>query len=171
MANAWPWSPSPAPLSFRSTVTSLAPTNKRVIRLSFATKKLRDVLLLRKDYWLWPSHERSISLAIPSSAATVATVATDGPREKVERSSGTARDAFSKLKTLLPPRTIRSMSQSVFKGPVYVVRDNIDTDQIIPAQYLNLIPTMPDEYEKLGSFALCGLPDALYPARFVADGK
>ncbi len=59
------------------------------------------------------------------------------------------------------------MTKSVFKGPVYVVRDNIDTDQIIPAQYLNLIPTMPDEYEKLGSFALCGLPDSLYPERFV----
>jgi len=31
--------------------------------------------------------------------------------------------------------------QSAFSGPVYVVRDNIDTDQIIPAQYLNLVPT------------------------------
>jgi 3-isopropylmalate/(R)-2-methylmalate dehydratase small subunit len=60
---------------------------------------------------------------------------------------------------------------SVFTGPVYVVRDNIDTDQIIPAQYLNLVPTIPEEYEKLGSYALCGLPDALYPARFVAPGK
>jgi len=63
------------------------------------------------------------------------------------------------------------MSQSVFKGPVYVVRDNIDTDQIIPAQYLNLVPTIPDEYEKLGSFALCGLPDSLYPTRFVEGGS
>ena len=36
--------------------------------------------------------------------------------------------------------------QSVFTGPVYVVRDNIDTDQIIPAQYLNLVPTIPEEY-------------------------
>ena len=61
--------------------------------------------------------------------------------------------------------------QSVFSGPVYVVRDNIDTDQIIPAQYLNLIPTIPDEYEKLGSFALCGLPESLYPKRYVAQGK
>src|SRR5689334_23996582 len=61
--------------------------------------------------------------------------------------------------------------QSVFTGPVYVVRDNIDTDQIIPAQYLNLIPTMPDEYEKLGSYAMCGLPESLYPGRFVQDGK
>ncbi len=63
------------------------------------------------------------------------------------------------------------MSQSVFKGPVYVVGDNIDTDQIIPAQYLNLVPTIPDEYEKLGSFAMCGLPDSLYPTRFVQPGQ
>ena len=61
--------------------------------------------------------------------------------------------------------------QSVFTGPVYVVRDNIDTDQIIPAQYLTLVPTMPDEYEKLGSYALAGLPESLYPTRFVKDGK
>ncbi len=56
-------------------------------------------------------------------------------------------------------------------GPVYVVRDNIDTDQIIPAQYLNLVPTMAEEYEKLGSYALCGLPDSLYPVRFVVPGQ
>jgi 3-isopropylmalate/(R)-2-methylmalate dehydratase small subunit len=61
--------------------------------------------------------------------------------------------------------------QSVFKGPVFVVRDNIDTDQIIPAQYLNLVPTMPEEYDKLGSYALCGLPESLYPVRFVEEGK
>ncbi len=61
--------------------------------------------------------------------------------------------------------------QSVFTGPVYVVRDNIDTDQIISAQYLNLVPTIPEEYEKLGSFALAGLPESLYPIRFVKEGK
>src|SRR5712672_817081 len=61
--------------------------------------------------------------------------------------------------------------QSVFSGPVYVVRDNIDTDQIIPAQYLNLIPTIPEEYKKLGSFALSGLPESLYPTRFVKAGQ
>ncbi len=60
--------------------------------------------------------------------------------------------------------------QSVFTGPVFVVKDNIDTDQIIPAQYLNLVPTIPDEYEKLGSFALCGLPESLYTARYVKEG-
>lgn len=68
-------------------------------------------------------------------------------------------------------RHILRMTKSVFTGPVYVVRDNIDTDQIIPAQYLTLVPTMPDEYEKLGSFALCGLPESLYPERFVKSGK
>ena len=64
-----------------------------------------------------------------------------------------------------------AVMQSVFTGPVYVVRDNIDTDQIIPAQYLTLVPTMPDEYEKLGSYALAGLPESLYPTRFVKAGK
>ena len=56
-------------------------------------------------------------------------------------------------------------------SPVYVVQDNIDTDQIIPAQYLTLVPTIPEEYEKLGSYALIGLPDDQYPKRFVEDGK
>ncbi|RTZ68403.1 MAG: 3-isopropylmalate dehydratase [Verrucomicrobia bacterium] len=60
---------------------------------------------------------------------------------------------------------------SVFEGPVFVVRDNIDTDQIISAQYLNLVPTIPEEYEKLGSYALIGLPESLYPTRYVADGE
>jgi 3-isopropylmalate/(R)-2-methylmalate dehydratase small subunit len=61
--------------------------------------------------------------------------------------------------------------QSVFTGPVFVVRDNIDTDQIIPAQYLNLVPTIPEEYEKLGSYALCGLPESKYPGRYVKEGQ
>ena len=50
---------------------------------------------------------------------------------------------------------------SVIEGPVFVVRDTIDTDQIIPAQYLNLVPTIQEEYEKLGSYALIGLPEPL----------
>ena len=61
--------------------------------------------------------------------------------------------------------------QSVFTGPVYVVRDNIDTDQIISAQYLNLVPTIAEEYQKLGSYALAGLPDSLYATRFVKEGQ
>src|SRR6202012_5786984 len=58
----------------------------------------------------------------------------------------------------------------VVTSPVYVVGDNIDTDQIIPAQYLTLVPTIPEEYEKLGSYAMIGLPDSLYPTRYVEEG-
>jgi len=64
-----------------------------------------------------------------------------------------------------------SAMSSVFEGPVFVVRDNIDTDQIIPAQYLNLVPTITEEYEKLGSYAMTGLPESLYPERYVAEGE
>ncbi len=60
-------------------------------------------------------------------------------------------------------------TQAVIRGKVYVVGDNIDTDQIIPAQYLNLVPTIPEEYEKLGSYAMAGLPDEFPP--FVAPGR
>jgi 3-isopropylmalate/(R)-2-methylmalate dehydratase small subunit len=55
-------------------------------------------------------------------------------------------------------------------SPVYVVKDNIDTDQIIPAQYLTLVPTIAEEYEKLGSYAMVGLPDDQYPTKFVPEG-
>ena len=47
-------------------------------------------------------------------------------------------------------------------GKVYVLGDNIDTDLIIPTKFLNLVPTIPDEYRKLGSHAFAGLPDS-YP--------
>ena len=50
------------------------------------------------------------------------------------------------------------------------MRDNIDTDQIIPAHYLSLVPTIPEEYEKLGSYALCGLPHDAHPTRYVPEG-
>ena len=60
---------------------------------------------------------------------------------------------------------------TVISGPAYVVQHNIDTDQIIPAQYLTLVPTIPEEYEKLGGYALIGLPDSLYPARYVEEGS
>ena len=59
----------------------------------------------------------------------------------------------------------------VIQGQVFVVRDNIDTDQIIPAQYLNLVPTIPEEYKKLGSYALIGLPEQHYPLRYVEDNE
>jgi len=59
----------------------------------------------------------------------------------------------------------------VISGKCFVTKDNIDTDQIIPAEYLTLVPSKPDEYEKLGSYALIGLPDDQYKTRYVAEGS
>jgi 3-isopropylmalate/(R)-2-methylmalate dehydratase small subunit len=59
------------------------------------------------------------------------------------------------------------MAQRI-EGPAYVVGDNIDTDQIIPAEFLNLVPTIPEEYRKLGSHAFAGLAGGHPP--FVTDG-
>ena len=43
-------------------------------------------------------------------------------------------------------------------SPVFVVRDNIDTDQIIPAQYLTYDPSIPEEYKMFGKYALSSVP-------------
>ena len=58
-----------------------------------------------------------------------------------------------------------------FRAKVYVLGDNIDTDQIIPANYLNLVPTIPEEYAKLGSHAMAGLPETLPPFTDKATGQ
>lgn len=57
----------------------------------------------------------------------------------------------------------------VISGKIFVVDDNIDTDQIIPAEYLTLVPSKPDEYEKLGSYALIGLPERY--GKFIQEGE
>jgi 3-isopropylmalate/(R)-2-methylmalate dehydratase small subunit len=57
----------------------------------------------------------------------------------------------------------------VIRGLIFVVDDNIDTDQIIPAEYLTLVPSKPDEYEKLGSYAMIGLPERY--GKFIADSE
>ena len=63
---------------------------------------------------------------------------------------------------------IGNRKSQIIRGLVFVVGDNIDTDQIIPAQHLNLVPTIPAEYRKLGTLALSGLP-ADYPP-FINSG-
>jgi len=48
--------------------------------------------------------------------------------------------------------------QSIITGRAYVLGDNIDTDQIIPAQYLTFNPSIPEEYKQFGKYALSSVP-------------
>ncbi|CAM9252923.1 unnamed protein product, partial [Sphacelaria rigidula] len=70
------------------------------------------------------------------------------------RLSATAADVDPRVKEM-PQNRERPSS---YTGACFVVKDNIDTDQIIPAEYLTLVPSKADEYEKLGSYAMIGLP-------------
>jgi 3-isopropylmalate/(R)-2-methylmalate dehydratase small subunit len=47
---------------------------------------------------------------------------------------------------------------TLIRGKAYVLGDNVDTDQIIPAQYLTYNPAVPAEYRMFGKFALAGVP-------------
>jgi 3-isopropylmalate/(R)-2-methylmalate dehydratase small subunit len=46
------------------------------------------------------------------------------------------------------------------RGKAFVVGDNIDTDQIIPAMYLNYNPADAEERKFFGMYAMCGVPEA-----------
>ena len=50
--------------------------------------------------------------------------------------------------------------QSTITGKAYVLGDNVDTDQIIPAQYLTYNPAIPEEYKMFGKYALSSVPPA-----------
>lgn len=48
--------------------------------------------------------------------------------------------------------------EDTIRGKAYVLGDNIDTDQIIPANYLTFNPAVPEERKQFGRYALEGLP-------------
>src|ERR1700751_147580 len=50
--------------------------------------------------------------------------------------------------------------QSIITGRAYVLGDNVDTAQIIPAQYLTFDPSIPEEYKQFGKYALGSVPPA-----------
>jgi 3-isopropylmalate/(R)-2-methylmalate dehydratase small subunit len=49
--------------------------------------------------------------------------------------------------------------QSVMIGKAYVLGDNVDTDQIIPAQYLSYNPANAQERKFFGMYAMSSVPD------------
>src|ERR1700679_3379511 len=65
--------------------------------------------------------------------------------------------------------------ETVITGKAYVLGDNLDTDQIIPAQYLSYNPSIPEERKYFGMYANSSVPDgqAGLPdghIRFVPEG-
>ena len=49
--------------------------------------------------------------------------------------------------------------QSVITGKAYVLGDNLDTDQIIPAKYLSFNPSLPEERKYFGMYAMSSVPE------------
>jgi 3-isopropylmalate/(R)-2-methylmalate dehydratase small subunit len=49
---------------------------------------------------------------------------------------------------------------NIIRGKAFVVGDNIDTDQIIPAEYLSYNPSLPEERTCFGKYAMSGVPIA-----------
>ena len=50
--------------------------------------------------------------------------------------------------------------ESSISGKAFVMGDDIDTDQIIPAEYLSFNPADPDERKYFGMYAMAGVPPA-----------
>ena len=66
--------------------------------------------------------------------------------------------------------------QRQFTGLAFVMGDDIDTDQIIPAEYLAYNPSQPEERKYFGMYAMAGVPPAQSGLpkgnmRFVPEGE
>ncbi|AOM41111.1 3-isopropylmalate dehydratase [Xenorhabdus hominickii] len=64
-----------------------------------------------------------------------------------------------------------ALKENVIRGSVYVLADNIDTDQILSAEYLKVNPSTPEGYAQLASLAMCGLPEGVLPFIDEEQGK
>lgn len=63
-----------------------------------------------------------------------------------------------------------TLAKTTFHGLCYVLGDNIDTDQIIPAGAACVFPSNQQERDEIGAFALSGLPN-FHKTRYVEPGE
>ncbi|CAL9236699.1 unnamed protein product [Arabidopsis halleri] len=63
-----------------------------------------------------------------------------------------------------------ALANTTFHGLCYVLKDNIDTDQIIPAGAACTFPSNQQERDEIAAHALSGLPD-FHKQRFVEPGE
>ena len=66
--------------------------------------------------------------------------------------------------------------ENIIRGKAFVVGDNVDTDQIIPAEFLSYNPADPGERKFFGRYAMSGVPadESGLPegnVTFVAEGE
>lgn len=55
------------------------------------------------------------------------------------------------------------MENKYIKGKVYILGDDINTDQILTAEFMKINPATKEGYKELGSLAMSGLPDSSSP--------
>jgi len=66
--------------------------------------------------------------------------------------------------------------EQIIRSKVFVVGDDVDTDQIIPAEHLSHDPSVPEERKHFGRHAMSGVPAGASGlpegnVRFVAEGE
>nr|YP_009511652.1 3-isopropylmalate dehydratase small subunit [Melanthalia intermedia]AXI97529.1 3-isopropylmalate dehydratase small subunit [Melanthalia intermedia] len=55
------------------------------------------------------------------------------------------------------------MNEKVIEGKVYILGNDINTDQILTAEYMKINPATKEGYEELGSLAMSGLSENSLP--------
>nr|YP_009296213.1 hypothetical protein Sebd_061 [Sebdenia flabellata]AOM65148.1 hypothetical protein Sebd_061 [Sebdenia flabellata] len=63
------------------------------------------------------------------------------------------------------------MNQEIIRGKVYILRNDINTDQILTAEYMKINPATKEGYQELGSLAMSGLSEDAVPFIDKSIGK
>ncbi|KAL0861838.1 hypothetical protein Bca101_040956 [Brassica carinata] len=117
--------------------------------------------------------------ALPSSSSKTSPsfVPSCSPFLKISSSTSFVPSSISlssrRTSSIIPRATASSsdsLAKTTFHGLCFVLKDNIDTDQIIPADKACIFPSNQQERDEIASNALSGLPD-FHKTRFVEPGE